>query len=465
MRGSLATGKITWRVFTVRKGKEKRRIRMLTINLSFVVIVAVFSAGMLIMNGVLQKKYNEAVRSQEMLIACNAAADALQSESDALTLCVNDYVDTGSTTALWQYYSIINNRLREQELERAEGYAVDCTTLREALALSDELARREAHAFSLIAQANGTLASSPAQVLSYVLPPAEQEKSAEEKMELAHRLIHGKEYNTYKKSIYQKIDTFQTDVLAVAQDDLFRETQYIRRHLQYLRLITVTGNVLVILMAAVLYKKVTVVLRDYIVSIKEKSSIAARGTAETQYLARVFNDYLTLQKKEKEELRKRASIDPLTQVANRQAFDDFIIGRLSETEVKGAFLFLDVDNFKRINDTYGHDTGDLVLQCLVAGIRETLTEKDMLGRLGGDEFAVWLDGLTAADAQAVEERVAAWGSKVLSQSGEELEISVSAGVYFCTQGDSYGSVFKRADLALYQEKRSGKGGVGFYKNA
>lgn len=56
MRGSLATGKITWRVFTVRKGKEKRRIRMLTINLSFVVIVAVFSAGMLIMNGVLQKK-------------------------------------------------------------------------------------------------------------------------------------------------------------------------------------------------------------------------------------------------------------------------------------------------------------------------------------------------------------------------------------------------------------------------
>ena len=89
-----------------------------------------------------------------------------------------------------------------------------------------------------------------------MLPPAEQEKSAEEKVDLAHRLIHGKEYNTYKKSIYQKIDTFQTDVLAVAQDDLFRETQYIRRHLQYLRLITATGNVLVILMAAVLYMKV-----------------------------------------------------------------------------------------------------------------------------------------------------------------------------------------------------------------
>lgn len=240
-----------------------------------------------------------------MLIACNAAADALQSESDALTLYVNDYVDTGSATALWQYYSIINNRLREQELERAEGYAVDCTARREALALSDELARREAHAFSLIAQANGTLASLPAQALSYVLPPAEQEKSAEEKVELAQHLIHGKEYNTYKKSIYQKIDTFQTEMLAVAQDDLFRETQYIRRRLQYLRFITVTGNVLVILMAAVLYKKVTVVLRDYIVSIKEKNSIAARGTAETQYLARVFNDYLALQKKEKEELRKK----------------------------------------------------------------------------------------------------------------------------------------------------------------
>ena len=448
----------------MRKKKDKKYIRLLTINLSFVLIVAVFSVGVVVTHHILQKEYDTAIQSQQMLVACNDAANTLQGESDALTLCADEYVDTVSSSALWQYYSIIGNKLRERELGRAESYAVDCSFLREALVLSDELSRRETHAFALIAQANGTIDTAPEQVRSYALSAVEMQKTAAEKTTLAQHLVHGSEYNSYKKRIYQKIDAFQTDVLAVAQRHVIRETKLFKHSLNYLHIITATGNVLMVLMAIVLYKKVTVVLRDYIASVEGGQSMEERGTAEMRYLARVFNAYLSLQKREKAALRKKANIDPLTQIGNRRALVDFVTAQLDTAGESGVFLFLDVDDFKQINDTYGHDTGDLVLRHLANEIAETLTETETVGRLGGDEFAVWLDVRGADAAAAVEKRVAAWSGSVLCKNGAEPTVSLSVGAVFCKAGDSYSEVFKRADLALYHQKRNGKGGCTFFED-
>ena len=331
----------------MRKKKDKKYIRLLTINLSFVLIVAVISVGVVVIHHILQKEYDTAIQSQQMLVACNDAANTLQGESDALTLCADEYVDSASTSALWQYYSIIGNKLRERELERAESYAVDCSSLREALTLSDELSRRETHAFALIAQANGTIDTAPEQVRSYELSAVEMQKTAAEKTTLAQHLVHGSEYNSYKKRIYQKIDAFQTDVLAVAQRHVIRETKLSKHSLNYLHIITVTGNVLMVLMAIVLYKKVTVVLRDYIASVEGGQSMDVRG---------------------------------------------------------------------------------------------------------------------ADAAAAVGKRVAAWSGSVLCKNGAEPTVSLSVGAVFCKAGDSYSEVFKRADLALYHQKRNGKGGCTFFED-
>ena len=98
------------------------------------------------------------------MMACNDAANTLQSESDELTVCINNYVDGAAEESMRQYYTIIDNKLREKEIEKAEKYNVNCTALREALKLSDELAERETHAFKLVSMANETLETAPIQV-------------------------------------------------------------------------------------------------------------------------------------------------------------------------------------------------------------------------------------------------------------------------------------------------------------
>ena len=165
-------------------------------------------------------------------------------------------------------------------------------------------------------------------------------------------------------------------------------------------------------------------------------------------------------------LKRMVSQDPVTGISDRRQLLLYLTSRAEnlKKDEKLWFLFMDIDAFKEINDTYGHDTGDLVLRHLANEIAETLTETETVGRLGGDEFAVWLDVRGADAAAAVEKRVAAWSGSVLCKNGAEPTVSLSVGAVFCKAGDSYSEVFKRADLALYHQKRNGKGGCTFFED-
>ena len=98
-------------------------------------------------------------------------------------------------------------------------------------------------------------------------------------------------------------------------------------------------------------KKITLVLEDYTNSISENKSV------ELQYLGKAVNDYIEMQNIKQNELRYKAEIDPLTQVANRRTLEEFMDKKLQQKGSRGAFLFFDVDEFKSINDSYGHDVG------------------------------------------------------------------------------------------------------------
>lgn len=396
-------------------------------------------------------------------MACNDAANTLQSESDELTVCINNYVDSAAEESMRQYYTIIDNKLREKEIEKAEKYNVNCTALREALKLSDELAERETHAFKLVSMANETLETAPIQVKNYVLPQDEEVLSAKEKETLAKRLIHGSAYNIYKRAIYQKIDIFQKEILAQTEEDLMNETESVTRYLHYLRLIALFGVFMVIYMSVVLYKKVTVVLSKYIKSMSENRYVEESGTEELKYLGRVFNSGLALQNERQEALRLEAEVDALTRAASRRATESFMQKKLQQKEVSGALVFVDADNFKAVNDTYGHNIGDEILKQLVQEMTKTFGVKDFIGRIGGDEFAVWLEGITPENVKAVCSKIDGIKAKCLLPNGEEITVGVSAGLTFCNAGDSYDAVLKRADAALYHKKRGGKQGCAVYE--
>jgi len=165
-----------------------------------------------------------------------------------------------------------------------------------------------------------------------------------------------------------------------------------------------------------------------------------------------------------QDLQRMATVDSLSGAWNRRHFSDLCT---SEIERAGrykhplAFLLLDVDHFKSINDTLGHTTGDEAIRALGQTCRETLRASDSLGRIGGEEFAVLLPETDLDAAQRLAERLrAAMESLELSSpNGKPFGFSISLGVSKANEADSFESLFHRADAALYEAKESGRNRV------
>ena len=163
------------------------------------------------------------------------------------------------------------------------------------------------------------------------------------------------------------------------------------------------------------------------------------------------------------EMARQARTDPLTGLLNRRAFLDELarrIDRLDREGLPGTLMFVDVDNFKPLNDRFGHDIGDAALTGISALLRNLVRPADLVARLGGDEFALWLDGadeLTAAErAEAL--RIDTHGSLAqLVPDGVQVTLSVGIACRRAGGGEFMDEVIRRADQAMYEVKRTGRG--------
>lgn len=160
-----------------------------------------------------------------------------------------------------------------------------------------------------------------------------------------------------------------------------------------------------------------------------------------------------------------ASYDPLTSLCNRATMEERI-GRLLADGATGAMLLIDVDNFKLVNDNFGHMTGDYFLQKLADTLRALFRAEDVLCRLGGDEFCVFAVGLTdeAILCQRTQTLIDAVRTLYEPVGAPSFEVSVSVGIArFPQDGTNYHTLYHRSDSALYQAKRAGKGVCHFYQ--
>ncbi|MBO9386797.1 MAG: diguanylate cyclase, partial [Thermomicrobium sp.] len=166
---------------------------------------------------------------------------------------------------------------------------------------------------------------------------------------------------------------------------------------------------------------------------------------------------------ESEELRHRAFHDPLTGLPNRLLFLDRLEHAVARADRDGggiAVLFLDLDDFKRVNDTWGHAVGDVVLQEAAARLSRQVRAGDTVARFAGDEFTVLLDGVTGEhDVRVVTERLLAALEPPIHCGEHEVRVGLSIGAAVATgrpMPDS-GALLLSADQALYAAKRRGKG--------
>lgn len=181
----------------------------------------------------------------------------------------------------------------------------------------------------------------------------------------------------------------------------------------------------------------------------------------------------TLQERERsllesqKELENLSNTDPLTKLPNRRLFNALLqhgISKVLRTKKHLAVIFLDLDQFKQINDTLGHNVGDILLQEVAFRLRKTLRESDTLARIGGDEFNILIEGFDRhSDLEPILTKIIDSFRLPFHCSENEIRISSSIGVsVFPEDGESISDLIKNADLAMYRSKDTGRNRYSFF---
>jgi diguanylate cyclase (GGDEF)-like protein/PAS domain S-box-containing protein len=158
-------------------------------------------------------------------------------------------------------------------------------------------------------------------------------------------------------------------------------------------------------------------------------------------------------------LTHRAAHDPLTQMLNRASLDERLEAALLEGSDDVVVLFLDLDAFKSVNDTFGHDAGDIVLQAVAERLRSAVRPTDDVGRYGGDEFVAVCREVAPGAEHALVERVATALDEPVAWPGGSWVPRASIGAARHRPGDTVASLLRRADAAMFEKKRSRHTGI------
>ena len=195
--------------------------------------------------------------------------------------------------------------------------------------------------------------------------------------------------------------------------------------------------------------------------LNDKCFVSRQGEAGLPLMVVGIAEDITDKKHMESELQRLATTDVLTQSSNRRYFFDSAEAAFKECRREGiplAFLLLDVDDFKKINDRFGHQVGDQVLQRIAQSGSAALRRGDLFGRIGGEEFAVLLPGCDEQTARQIGERLQREVQRLRFQEGEQsFGITVSQGLTVLQADDEgLGALYSRADAAMYSAKRQGK---------
>lgn len=169
---------------------------------------------------------------------------------------------------------------------------------------------------------------------------------------------------------------------------------------------------------------------------------------------------ITQRKKLEAQLRRLATTDALTGVDNRRSFMEKANQELKRARRYGSpfsLIMIDIDYFKSVNDHYGHQTGDLVLQIMTRAIRSVLRESDIFGRVGGEEFSIVLIETGQKEAMAIGERIRSQIESLRIDTGKEkISITISMGLTSFRETDDFEAIARRSDKALYKAKENGR---------
>ena len=440
-----------------RQGIPIRKLNYIMAGITLIVsvVLLVVSYRTLAVYAALQQKTDASVRGQQ-------SAQAMQNASDYLTEQARCFVETGDRTYLDNYFEETDvTRRRENALTElshsfagTEGY----TALEEALQHSVELMQTEYRAMRLTVAARGyDVADYPAAIRAVTLTEAEMAMSAEEKAAHARALMFDDNYHAAKAAISQRTQACLNRLVGAMQEDQQDTARRFNVMMRLERALIITLIAIVLIIVALTTVQVIGPLIRAIPRIRDDKPIPVSGASEFRFLASTYNRIYEENRNQKEELAYEASHDQLTGVFNRKGFEE-ILRQADRTKI--ALLLIDVDRFKKINDTYGHAAGDRVLERVTQTLAAHFRTGDALCRIGGDEFVLFMRDTGPECRELIEQKINLINEELQKGDLNTPPTSISVGVAF-GEDEPGMQIYKRADMALYSVKGNGRCGCAF----
>ena len=443
-----------------------RPIRLRVTNYIFAVLAVALAVALAISDGMITRGYRNMEEASARYITAESTAMDMRAGSDYLTESVRSFVITGELRYLEEYFEEANvTRRRDHAVENlktllADGENSAYASLSAALQTSNALMEREYDAMRLTQKRAGIADSAvPPEIAERVLSPELEELTGEAAERMAQRLMFGDEYMAYKEEIWNNVD--------LCTSQLIRESDQavVDTRARMDRILGIQSALLAALVAAILAEvifitvQVRIPLTRMVERMRAQEKVPPRGAAELCFVTETYNEILEENKRSHRQLSYEASHDALTGLMNRSAYELFM-ERADQANI--ALLIVDVDEFKTINDQYGHDVGDAVLKRVAEILKDDFRSVDAVCRLGGDEFVVVMTRANSSMRQLVINKVAKANLLLQNPRGGLPKASISVGAAFADRKNPSGNLFKDADTALYQVKQSGRCGCAVY---
>lgn len=448
------------------KIRIKKGIRIQVLNIILLGMTLVMAGWFVYSNWELQKQYEMLENAQKKYIAYENAAQILQGSIDNMREDVQFFAQTGEKSYMSLYFKEVMSGRRESALEVLNGDQRESALLTQAKTESDRIMKLDYHIIHLVATAS--MSSSGVAVSKeyreYTLPKDERFLSNDKKWSLGKKLAFNSDYMQLQRSVSSHIKSFSNKALQRRQNEVQNYEKSVAKHISYQYLLIAVFVVCMGLIALEYHVQVVNVLKKYVRRIVGDELLRPKGVKELRYLADAYNENTEKKLEQEKKLKIRADYDALTGVTNRGAFEKIVEAKLmaEEEENKGAFLLVDVDRFKGVNDGYGHDIGDAVLKKIAHALRDKFRGGDIVGRLGGDEFALWLDGLPQENVSYVTERIDEINQELMAPLDGLPPVSISVGISFPDGGENFQNIYKKSDDALYRVKKGGRCSAAVY---
>ena len=448
-------------------------------NFFTIIAIALFSIMLAIIYQTYQlyKATNELALIEHQRYQMTLKADELRQSSDDLTRMARTYVITKDQQFKDNYYKILDIRNGKAPRPKDyEGIYWDLSKEVREKKHPDEKAislEQEMHALPYSANELQQLHKSKDEsdkLVKLEIKAFKHVKDLTIENNQSVQLLYSQKYHNAKEKILLPIDEFLSSIKERTQEEINTAHKKIEHIFQYLFFFFILGSIILLSTILVVMRKVLnpiKYLHKTILAFQSNKNNIEQQKFYKDEIGQVIEQFFRMKEeieKDRKKLYTLATTDPLTHILNRRAFFEVANSffTLAKRESKDlSVILIDIDFFKKVNDTYGHLTGDHILKHLVQCVQKSIRQSDLFARYGGEEFIVLLPDTDYISTQKVAQKIRLTIQETpLKTDSQNISITISAGFSTIHENDnSLTDIIARADKALYQAKENGRNRV------